>query len=102
MTDIFLHILQTPYLFAALGSVTSVALFISPVLYNGDYKTATKSIIIVAIFIFFSMLLNYSHIALLEQGKFSVWIQPILIEMLVAISYVLGLFIGVFIQRRVR
>lgn len=101
MIDSFLHILQTPFLFSALGAVAATALFVSPVLYNGDYKLATKSIVIVGIFFIFSTVLHYSHLSQLENSDLDRWIQPIYLEALVAISYILGLYIGVSIHRNV-
>lgn len=96
-----LDILQTPFLFQSLGIVSALSLFISPVLYNGDYKAATKTIVVVGGYAFFVALLEFFHLSLREHKDVEIWIQPLSILILVGMAYVFGLYLGVFIESSV-
>ena len=101
MIDLIVHVLTTtPYLVESLGWVSALSIFISPILYNGDYKTATKSLIVVGGYASFVGMLMYFH--LFTQYHDSRWIEPLTILTSVALAYCIGLFIGIFIHNLVK
>lgn len=100
MIEALQDIFATPYLWQALGMVTALSMFISPVLFNGDYKAAIKSTVVVGGYATFVGLLNYFHLAVREGVGLQSWLQPILVLGFVGIAYTLGLIIGVGIHNR--
>lgn len=96
MYESILEIMNTPYLWQSLGLVTSMSMFVSPILYNGDWKNATKSLVILGVYAFFVAILEYSYLGIKEGHDINMWIKPITILVLVGLSYALGLFIGVY------
>jgi len=100
MFETIIEMLNTPYLWQSLGLITAISLFISPILYNGDYKTASKSLVIVGGYMSFVALLEYFHLGIGEGCTCDIWIQPIMLLILVALSYIIGLFLGVYIHNK--
>jgi hypothetical protein len=101
MLNIILETLQTPYLLVSLGFVTALSLFISPVLYNGDYKSATKTIAILLGYAFFSSTLVCNRMGMLIKHYDYLWVSPVILLSLVAICYIFGLMLGIFIYNKV-
>jgi len=100
MFDALFSVMQTPYFWQSLGMVSATSLFISPILYNGDYKAATKTVICIGLYGFYIALLSFFH--LLEEGKnMTSWMQPIDIVVFVTVAYVFGLYLGIFLQRKI-
>ena len=102
MSEIIIEILKTPYLWQSLGLVSAISLFISPILYNGDYKMAIKSLVIVLGYAIFSAMLIIFHLQYILECGFNYWIRPVTLLGMVGISYSLGLFIGVYIHNKVK
>jgi len=102
MQELIIEIFKTPYLWQSLGAITAISLFISPILYNGDYKTASKSIVIILGYAIFSAMLIIFHSKYILEYQFDHWIRPVILLGLVGISYTLGLFLGVYIHNKVK
>lgn len=100
MENTLLHIISTPYFWQSLGFVTAISMFISPVLYNGNYKMATKTIVVTFGYGALVGLINYFHLAQLEGKTSDLWLQPLIILGFVGLAYILGLYIGVYINRK--
>lgn len=98
MADIFREILQTPYLWQSLGIIAAIALFISPVLYNGDYKMAIKSVVVLTGYAAFSAMLIVLHLRYVAACDYCCWLRPVIMLVLVGASYAFGLAMGVFIH----
>ena len=98
MIEVILKVINTPYLIQSMGTITALSMFISPILYKGDYKNAMKSAIVLGGYIFFVGMLEYSHLGIAENRPLSIWIQPITILTVVGMAYALGLFIGITIH----
>jgi len=96
------EIISIPYLWPSLGAISGISVFISPILYNGDYKAATKTIIVTFGYAFFVGLLTYFHLGILKNEKFGVWSKPMIILLFVGMAYIFGLFLGVLINRKIR
>lgn len=104
------HVLKTPYLFSALGTVVATSLFLSPVFFNGDYKSASKTVAFIFGYIFFLALVFYSHYVdtnhmfmadISSASKLLAMYQSIIISSLIGFSYIIGLYLGVKIHRMV-
>ena len=102
MLEIFIEILKTPFLWQSLGVVTAISLFISPILYNGDYKMASKSLIIILGYALFSAMLIIYNLKNMLDCSCECWMCVIISLGLVALSYILGLFLGVYIHNKVK
>ena len=100
MMSVFLDILKTPLLWQSLGLITAISLFISPVLYNGDYKIASKSLIILGGYAIFSSMLIILHIKYIVGCGIKYWIRPISFLGLVALAYSFGLVLGIYIHNK--
>jgi len=100
MTETLKMIFEIPLLWQSLGLVTAISLFISPILYNGDYKTASKSLVIIGGYATFVGLLEISCLSMKDEFGISLWIKPIALLVLVAMSYAFGLFLGVYIHNK--
>jgi preprotein translocase subunit SecG len=101
MIETILHLLNTPYLYLTLGVISALAMFISPIIANGDYRFATKMTIVLTIFVFFVTILQYSHFHLYENWRAYEWSQPVILTTMVALAYSFGLFLGIALYRRV-
>lgn len=101
MLDILIETLKTPFLPASLGFVIALSLFVSPILYNGDYKAATKSVVIVAVYALITTMLICSNITFMTDHSKNVMGVPIMIQALVSACYIIGLYLGVFIHNRI-
>lgn len=102
------HVLLTPYLWSAMGSIAGVSVFISPVFFNGDYRAANKIFVSVMGYMIFAILIFWfhyndpSHISLitgLPSHKLEPFYQVAIVIFMVAISYCIGLFSGIFVYR---
>jgi len=99
--EILRQVFQTPFIWQSLGMITAISLFISPILYNGDYKLAIKSLIIISGYAIFSSMLIILH-STLNLPNIHCWVSPIIFLILVAMSYTLGLFLGIYIHKKVK
>ena len=102
MTEILIEIFKTPFIWQSLGLVTAISLFISPILYNGDYKIASKSLIIVLGYASFSSMLLIYHMKNMLNCNYECWIGAIICLGLIALAYIFGLFLGVYIHNKVK
>lgn len=102
MVEIIKEVLITPYLFQSLGMVAACSMFISPVLYNGDYRGATKSIVVLLGYATFVGLMIASHAENITGEVFPEWIRYITILILIAASYINGLYLGVYIHNKTK
>lgn len=97
MMEVISHILTTPYLWTSLGTITALAMYIGPLLYNGDLKITTKSVLGIGIFAFFCVLLFTSHVIGVEHVVWPKASQPFIFIALVGMAYSIGLYVGVLI-----
>jgi ABC-type polysaccharide/polyol phosphate export permease len=97
--SIIVHqILSNAYLIHSLGLTTAMAMFISPVFYNGDFKKPIRAMTVLFGCLFFSIVLFYGN----DMDQSGDWIVNSVLLALVNISYILGLYIGIFIYRVIR
>ncbi len=92
---------RTPYIWPSLGVITALSMFISPIFFNGDYKLATKVSITLLGYIFLASWVNYFHVGIGDGETVETWLHPIIILSLVGLAYILGIFIGVRINKSV-
>ena len=95
------HVLSTAYLWSTMGVVTALSMFVSPILYNGDYKAASKTIGVLLGYGFFASLILFFHTTELNHAPStdpSAWFQIAFIFLLVAMAYSAGLMLGVAIH----
>lgn len=106
----YTHVLATPYIWQSMGMITAIAMFISPVLFNGDYRALSRVITIVVGYLSFLFLLFYSHFSDINHVmianadnllKFRAFWQSVIIIFIVFIFYILGLVLGVTIHKMV-
>lgn len=107
---VMIHVFQTPFLWSSLGMVVAISMFMSPVYFNGDYKSASKAASFVMGYMFFMSLVFYSHYAdakhefmvPMAQGaaQLAMW-QSMLISVLIGAAYLIGLYLGVKIFKMV-
>lgn len=113
MNDVLIsmnHVFQTPALWSSLGVVCAIALFVSPILYNGDYRAMTKVFGILTGYVVFMIVVFYFHFSdpnhvLLTNGlkikSMLAFYQDFIMLLLIWIAYTIGLYLGVFIHRLV-
>lgn len=100
MLELINHIFSTPFIWPSLGMITSIGMFIGPLLYNGDLKAVYKALVSVGVFAFFLVIIMQSHILHVENKEWPCSLQPLIFVTLVGVSYVLGLLIGIYIFRK--
>lgn len=73
-----------------LGLTISLGMFMSPILYNGDYKKPLRAVSVLMGNLFFSslVLMNVS----------TDWVTISLVLVMVNSCYIIGLYVGVFIH----
>lgn len=98
MLEILNTILGIPNLFLSLGSVSAMAIIASPIMYNGDYKKPIRAIFVLGSCAFFTWFILYSY----DDQKTGEWIIPTIIGALTNLSFILGLYIGIFIHNVVK
>jgi hypothetical protein len=98
MLEVINHVLNTPYIWSSLGSIVAIAMFIGPILYNGDLTMVGKSIISIGLYVVFCSVLIGSHAIYIEHLSFPMSAQPFIFLFLVAICYLLGIYLGVLIH----
>jgi hypothetical protein len=98
ITIIVHKILSNAFLIHSLGLTTAMAMFISPVFYNGDFKKPIRAVTVLFGCLFFSVVLFYGN----DMNKTGDWIINSILLALVNICYILGLYIGIIIFRIIR
>jgi hypothetical protein len=97
--SIIIHqILINEYLIHSLGLTTAMAMFISPVFYNGDFKKPIRAVTVLLGCLFFSILLFYGN----DMNKNGDWIINSVLLGLINFCYILGLYTGIIIYRVIR
>jgi hypothetical protein len=91
-------ILSIPYLVNSLGSVCAIAVIASPIMYNGDYKKPVRAVFVLSCCTFFTWFILYCC----DDVKTGSWLLPTVIAILTNLSFVLGLYIGIFIHNLVK
>ncbi|MFA7132720.1 MAG: hypothetical protein WC108_05415 [Bacteroidales bacterium] len=85
------ELLTIPHFMQLLGLVTAIAMFVSPVMYNGDYKKPVRAIFVLLCCGFISsIIIANSNIQSKEDC--------IAILFATNLAFVFGLYIGVFIH----
>lgn len=97
MTDMLSGIIMnTPYIWQSLGFVSALSVFISPLLYNGDRRTAWKSMVVILGYAFFASFIIFSY---LTSNGYRAKLEPAIVLLLVAVAYSVGLTIGIEIHK---
>jgi len=98
MEGILQTIISIPNLLTSLGCVCGLAILASPVMYNGDYKKPIRAVFVLGCCSFFTWYLLYSC----DEAKTGDWKLPTVIGIITNISFILGLYIGIFIHNFVK
>lgn len=73
-----------------LGLTMSLGMFMSPILYNGDYKKPLRAVSVLLGNLFFS--------SLVLMNTDIDWVTTSMVLAMVNLSYIIGLYVGVFIH----
>lgn len=96
---LFAHVLQTPYIYHALTIIFIMAMFVSPILYNGDHKSSIKALWILFWYVVILSYLQYNHLFVMQGNKN--WLEAIILNFLVFMAYFLGIAWGIVIFKYV-
>lgn len=100
------YVIQAPYFWATMGSITAVSIFVGAILYDGILPTAIKgtiAILLYASLIFATHMIranNSINVKQLTVSEMS-YASPVVL-VIITIFWVVGVMLGVYTSHRVR
>jgi uncharacterized membrane protein YfcA len=106
LLETFKYISQAPFFWGSMGMITGIGMFIGSIIYNGDVNSMVKAIVTLFVYI---TLLTSMNITRIYDVYYNIGIQDparafggILTSLVVSSFYIFGMYLGVFITKKVR
>lgn len=106
LLETFYYISQAPFFWASMGMITGIGMFIGSIIHNGDVNSMVKTIVTLIVYV---TLLTSMNITRIYDVYCKVGIENptiafggVLTTLVVSLFYIMGMYIGVVITKRVR
>lgn len=100
MQDTILYVISAPYFWQTMSMITSCAIFIGAIVFNGEVRTVLKGVVAIGVYALFLTLTNIIRISNQVITNYSQAYAGTVTIGFITFFYLLGMFMGVLITKK--